>query len=110
VFGVSPSTGTVVALNNFDKEQVDIAARIPGEVFATLNNLPAYGLNLGVANFGSGAVNATSNWWACPDGPLHAGCSRFLTYQRGLILYNPWLPSQYMAGSKRITPRAVTTR
>ncbi len=101
VFGVSPSSGTVVALNTFDKEQVDIAARIPGEVFATLNNLPAYGLNVGVGDFSYGPVNATSNWWGCPDGPFHAGCSNAIAPSNGLILYNPWLTSEYAAGANK---------
>jgi hypothetical protein len=99
LFSVSPSRGTVVALNNFDKEQVDIVAHNPGEVFATLNNLTAYGLRLGVLSFGGGLTNATSNWWGCPDGPNQGSCSRAVSANSGSLLTNPWLSSQYTSTS-----------
>ncbi len=101
VFGVSPSSGTVIALNNFDKEQVDIVAHIPGEVFAPLNNLPAYGLNLGLLNIGPGFLNGTSNWWACASGPNQGGCSRAVTFRSGSLLIDPWLGSMYSPSSSR---------
>ena len=99
VFGVSPSTGTVIALNNFEKEQVDIVAHIPGEVFAPLNNLTAYGLNLGLLNIGPGFVNGTSDWWGCGKGPNQHGCSGTMTFQSGTLLVNPWLRSKYNPNS-----------
>lgn len=99
LFSVSPNRGTVVALNNFDKEQVDIAAHHPGEIFATLNNLTAYGLNLGVLSFGGGFTNATSNWWGCSQGPNQGQCSRAVTANSGSLLTNPWLASQYTPAS-----------
>jgi hypothetical protein len=99
LFAVSPSSGTIVALNNFDKQQVDIVSHIPGEVFAPLNNLTAYGLNLGVLNFAGSFTNATSNWWGCPGGPNQGQCSRAISANSGSLLVNPWLSSQYDPGS-----------
>lgn len=95
LFSVSPNRGTIVALNNFDKEQVDIAAHHPGEIFATLNNLTAYGLNFGLLNFPGTFTNATSNWWGCPDGPNQGQCSYAVSFSLRSLLTNPWLSSQY---------------
>lgn len=86
-------------MNTFDKQQVDIVSHIPGEVFAPLNDLAAYGLNLGVLNFPNSFTNATSNWWGCPDGPNQGQCSRAISGNSSTLLVNPWLSSQYNPGS-----------
>jgi hypothetical protein len=75
VFGVAPITGTVIADNVIKDEQVDVAVNTvsPAVVDAHLNNL--LGKQIGVDNLGTGAVNATQNWWGCAKGPGSAGCT-----------------------------------
>jgi Right handed beta helix region len=78
--GGSPVTGTVIMLNVIRDEEVDIAVNAPNEVSAHLNNL--LGGDIGVANVCSldmtkctGTIDATRNYWGCPDGPGGKGCS-----------------------------------
>jgi parallel beta-helix repeat protein len=73
VFGFGAITGTVIAQNVISDEDIDIATNTPAEVLAHLNNLTGNGV--GIDNIGQGTVNATLNWWGCPAGPGHGGCS-----------------------------------
>jgi parallel beta-helix repeat protein len=75
VFGVAPITGTVIADNVIKDEQVDVAVNTvsPAVVDAHLNNI--LGKQIGVDNLGTGAVDATENWWGCAKGPGSAGCT-----------------------------------
>ena len=50
------------------------------------------GLNIGLDNLGSGSVNATENWWGCPNGPGSNGCA---TVSGENVLYTPWLTRLY---------------
>jgi hypothetical protein len=46
------------------------------------------GGSIGVTNLGSGAINATMNWWGCSGGPTAHGCS---SVQGTGITFAPWL-------------------
>ena len=72
--GVSLSGNTITA-NTIENESVDIAIRTEPStrIDVHLNNL--LGGGVGVANQGSGRVNATQNYWGCPGGPHALGCS-----------------------------------
>jgi len=73
VFGFGPITGTVISQNVIRDEDIDIATNTPAEVLAHVNDL--LGTGAGIDNLGQGTVNATLNWWGCPAGPGHGGCS-----------------------------------
>lgn len=86
VFGVTPITGTMISDNVIEREDVGIAVKTGSEVAAHFNNLLNH--RIGVANLGSGAVDATNNWWGCPAGPQGQGCS---TIQGPDVTFAPWL-------------------
>ena len=71
--GGTPITGTVIAGNKIDNETDDVVVNTPAEVDLHLNNL--LGGQIGVANLGSGTVNASTNYWGCFFGPLSNKCS-----------------------------------
>ncbi|MGE5736864.1 MAG: nitrous oxide reductase family maturation protein NosD [Acidobacteriota bacterium] len=73
IFGVSPITGTIVSQNIITDEAVDVAVNTPGYVDIHLNNLE--GEPWGLANLGTGQVDATENWWGCAAGAGAPGCS-----------------------------------
>jgi hypothetical protein len=73
IFGVSPITGTIVSQNIITDEAVDVAVNTPGYVDVHLNNLE--GKPWGLANLGTGQVDATENWWGCAAGAGAPGCS-----------------------------------
>jgi parallel beta-helix repeat protein len=81
-----PLTGNRVTGNVIDRELIDIAIRTSAQIDIHLNDLR--GGAIGVANLGSGKVDATQNWWGCPRGPGAPGCS---TVQGGNIVFSPWL-------------------
>ncbi len=92
--GGSPVYGTVIAYNVIRDEQVDIAVNTPAEVDIHLNDLG--GGNIGVADVCAfdaatvctGSINASENYWGCPDGPGAAGCT---TVSGSDITFAPWL-------------------
>jgi parallel beta-helix repeat protein len=90
VFGVSPITGTIISQNTIKDEAVDIVANTPAFVDAQLNDL--LGKKTGVANLGTGTVDATENWWGCPGGPGAPGCS---TVAGAGVLFTPWLRTPF---------------
>jgi parallel beta-helix repeat protein len=90
VFGVSPITGTLISQNVITDEDVDVAVKTPGEVEIHLNNLQTK--SVGVANLGTGAVDATLNWWGCSGGPGETGCA---TVSGPDVLFTPWLTSPF---------------
>jgi hypothetical protein len=88
VYSAGAITGTVISQNVIKDEADDIVAHTSGAVAANQNNLNGGGA--GVANLGSGTVNATNNWWGCSKGPNTPGCSSV----SGLnVLVTPWLSS-----------------
>jgi parallel beta-helix repeat protein len=78
LLGTSPVSGTLITLNDIDKESIAIAvnnaAGAGAVVIAHLNNLVGRGAT-GVANLGAAPIDATENWWGCGDGPGARGCS-----------------------------------
>ena len=90
VFSVAPITGTVISQNVIEDEAIDVAFNAPsGQLNAHLNDF--FGWGVGVANYGTGTVDATQNWWNCPRGPGSKGCSSVV----GSVLFTPWLTSPF---------------
>jgi parallel beta-helix repeat protein len=99
LFSVSPATGTIVSQNAIAGEQIAVAVNTPAEVDVNLNGFRTYGLNFGIDNIGTELVNATENWWGCPDGPGSPGCAGI---NGPNVLFTPWLTSP---PSLRLPPR-----
>jgi hypothetical protein len=93
VFSVSPATGTIVSQNIINTEEVAVAVNTPTEVDVNLNNFRTHGLNLGIDDITTGLVNATENWWGCPNGPGTPGCAGISAVDPSTVLYIPWLRS-----------------
>jgi Right handed beta helix region len=87
VFGVASITGTVITGNVIEDEADDIVAKGPGQVNVHLNDLLGGDIHIGVDNKGAGIVDATENWWGCPQGPDKGGC----TTVSGAVSFTPWL-------------------
>ncbi len=93
VFGVSPSTGTLITGNVINDEAVDIATNAPAQVNVHLNDL--LGMRIGVDNIFTtlntvGTVDATENWWGSPGGPGARGAT---TVNGAGVSFTPWLKS-----------------
>jgi parallel beta-helix repeat protein len=74
LLGTSAVSGTVITLNEFARESIDIAVNnAGGTVDVHLNSLKGSGT--GIDNSGAGAVNAAENWWGCAKGPGSSGCT-----------------------------------
>ena len=78
--GGTPIWGTIISDNVIWDEDYDITVNTPGTVNIHLNDL--LGAKVGVANVCAfdkapctGHVDATQNYWGCPSGPGHAGCT-----------------------------------
>ncbi|HYK34894.1 right-handed parallel beta-helix repeat-containing protein [Alloacidobacterium sp.] len=92
--GGSPVFGTVISYNVIRDEDVDIAINTPAEADIHLNDLG--GGKIGVADVCAfdkasickGSINATENYWGCPNGPGAAGCA---TVSGSDISFAPWL-------------------
>ena len=80
-------SGTEILNNVIKNEAVDIAVKTTAAVIAHDNNLN--GPAIGVANLGTGQVNASENWWGCSQGPNTPGCSTVTAN----VLFTPWLSS-----------------
>jgi hypothetical protein len=79
-------TGNLVTGNVIKQESIDVAINTLAQIDVHLNNLG--GEAVGIANLGSGPINATMNWWGCSGGPTAHGCS---TVQGTGITFAPWL-------------------
>jgi parallel beta-helix repeat protein len=89
VFGVSPITGTVISENVIDDEAVDIVTNTPAQVAVHLNDL--LDGKIGVDNISASiasTVDATENWWGCPDGAGEEECT---TVSGPRVFFTPWL-------------------
>jgi Right handed beta helix region len=82
-----PIVGTTVAWNTISGEGIDVwVGRGATSLALHTNNLLGAG-KVGVANAGTGSVDATENFWGCPAGPGGAGCSSV----SGSVTFDPWL-------------------
>ena len=81
-----PLTGNVVTGNVIERQDIDVAISTSAQINVHLNDLG--GGRVGVANLGTGTINATVNWWGCSRGPTAPGCS---TVQGNGITFTPWL-------------------
>jgi len=71
--GGTPITGTIIAGNVIEDEAVNVAVNTPAQVDLHLNNL--LDERIGVANLGTGTINAVENFWGCHAGPGSEECS-----------------------------------
>lgn len=83
--GAGPITGIRIVGNKVFGEGIDVVFSAPGGLVAHQNNLFD---DIGVANLGGGAVDATLNWWKCSHGPGSPGCG---STQGSNIQVAPWL-------------------
>jgi parallel beta-helix repeat protein len=96
IYSLMPISGNMVIGNSIQNEAVDVAVHapaipIPGApVPAQVQFNSLEGNGIGVWNASAGAtVNATENFWSCPNGPTLTGsCS---TVSGANILWQPWL-------------------
>ena len=87
ILSFAPVSGTVIAQNVFSSEVADITFNAPSGLLAVHQN-GFSGIEIGVDAEGNAAIDATQNWWGCPDGPGGVGCSTVL----GNAVYAPsWL-------------------
>jgi len=70
--GAGAITGIKIAGNKIFGEGIDVVFSAPGELLVHQNSLYD---SVGLANLGSGAVDATLNWWKCSRGPGNPGCA-----------------------------------
>jgi parallel beta-helix repeat protein len=80
-----PLTGNLVIGNTVERQDIDVAISTSAQINVHLNDLGGGGV--GVANLGTGAIDATMNWWGCSGGPTANGCSGI----QGAVTYTPWL-------------------
>jgi len=83
--GAGPITGIRIVGNKIFGEGVDVVFSAPGSLSAHQNS---FFDDIGVANLGAGAVDATLNWWKCSRGPGNFGCG---STQGSNIQVAPWL-------------------
>jgi parallel beta-helix repeat protein len=68
IYSTAPVTGTVIAQNKFDNEAINISFKVPaGSLDVHFNDFNNKGI--GVQNLGTGIINATENYWDCPNLP-----------------------------------------
>jgi hypothetical protein len=70
--GAGPINGIQIIGNKIFGEGIDVVFNAPG-VLAVHQS--SFFDTVGVANLGSGAVDATLNWWKCSHGPGQPGCA-----------------------------------
>lgn len=96
IFSQTPMPGTIIDGNTIFQEALDIALKIPASASGTGPDVQAHLNNLarpvGVQNSGTARVDATEDWWSCPNGPGFPGCS---TISGSGIVFNPPLKTPY---------------
>jgi parallel beta-helix repeat protein len=87
IYSAGTNPGNIISANSIQRETDDVAVNNPSLLVVGFNNLQ--GNNTGVDNIGTGAVDATWNWWNCLAGPRSGGnCS---SANGPNILTTPWL-------------------
>jgi len=91
VSSVAPISGTVIEQNTFDNEAIDIGFTAPAgsQLDVHFNN---FSKGTAIDNGGSGAVDATEDWWGCPTGPGGKHCSAI---QGSGVSSTPWLATPF---------------
>jgi parallel beta-helix repeat protein len=91
IYSTAPVYGTIISLNVFEDEAIDVAYKAPaGQVNAHFND---FSIGIGVDNSGAAAVDATENWWHCAAGPGgNKGCATVAG--TGPVADVPWLTFQ----------------
>jgi hypothetical protein len=95
VFSMAPVSGTAISQNDIEQESIDVGFNAPsGQMNVHLNNFNDQAT--GVDNFGAAAIDATENWWNCPQGPGSSqGCA---TASGTGVTTAPWLTVPYGRG------------
>lgn len=70
-----PVSGTVISQNVIEDEAIDVAIASTMSATVQLNNLGGGAGVIGIQNLGTGAIEATENWWGCSSGPSDASCT-----------------------------------
>lgn len=83
---VAVITGTVIAGNIIQQEQIGVVTKTDSLVAVHLNNF--INLMTGIDNLDGGLVGAQLNWWGCSKGPTASGCAGVSGTN---ILYVPFL-------------------
>jgi nitrous oxidase accessory protein NosD len=68
ILSTAPITGIVIAQNTFSDESINIAFSAPGGFFEVHFN-DFNDKTIGIQNTGGATINATENWWDCPNLP-----------------------------------------
>ena len=93
IYSLTPVTGNMFSGNSIQNETVDVAVHVPALVQVNFNAL--LGSGMGVDNIGMAPVDATSNWWSCPNGPVLPGsCSSVSGNVDWLPVLQQPIPSQ----------------
>jgi parallel beta-helix repeat protein len=85
--GALPIENTTVVGNTISDEAIDVyVGTTPMNLGLHFNNLLGSDA-VGVQHVGGGVVDATLNYWGCPNGPAAPACSSV----EGAVTYTPWL-------------------
>lgn len=96
IYSLMPISGNMVIGNSIQQEAVDVAIHAPAipipnapsPALVQFNSLGGNGV--GVGNLSVGApVNATENFWSCPNGPTVTGSCSMVAGPN--VLWAPWL-------------------
>ena len=97
IFSMAPITGTAISRNTFDKEAIDVGFSAPtGQLNVHFNDFSS---GVAIDNMGAGTVDATENWWNCPQGP--GGSHACATVTGSGVMTAPWLSSPFAPSSSR---------
>ncbi len=96
IYSLMPISGNMVIGNSIQGESVDVAVHapalpIPSPAMPALVQFNSLGGNgIGVANLSPvSTVNATENFWSCPNGPTISGSCSMVSGPN--VLWAPWL-------------------
>ncbi|HEX8711947.1 MAG TPA: right-handed parallel beta-helix repeat-containing protein [Terracidiphilus sp.] len=97
IFSKGPITGTVISQNTFEKEAIDVGFSAPsGELTVHFNDFSA---GTAIYNLNAATVDATENWWGCPQGP--GGAGHCATVTGSGVTTTPWLTSPFNSDEHR---------
>jgi nitrous oxidase accessory protein NosD len=68
IYSTAPVTGILIAQNTFSDESINIAFNVPAGYFDVHFN-DFNDKTVGIQNTGGATINATENWWDCPNLP-----------------------------------------